>query len=299
MGLMMPVLSLAAQNAAPQKYLGRVSGFTQFFQLIGGAIGIGVVGALFNARLSSGLQSALSPELVDVVRPEKLVDPDFRAELIATLGEDVWAVAEPAVQTVVANAITDNFLLAMGILVFAVAAMLLMREVPLRTGKESGPPKGGQAGPAGAPVLAAVAAEPPSNGATAVVSAEPVTNGATALLPLVEDELLEPMLDQPPIPPLIAIDAPLAAPPAEPANGPLTGAGPNGQGAPGAEWSPAARGVAAAAFVGASLGLAVSIAYTGNGRWMAARRWAEELLTPHPPERPRRSGRAPQRKPRR
>ena len=130
-----------------------------------------------------------------------MVDPDFRAELIATLGEDVWAVAEPAVQTVVANAITDNFLLAMGILVFAVAAMLLMREVPLRTGKEDGPPQGGQAGPSGAPVLAAVAAEPPSNGATAVVSAEPVTNGATALLPIVEDELLEPMLDPPPIPP--------------------------------------------------------------------------------------------------
>ena len=301
MGLMMPVLSLAAQNAAPQKYLGRVSGFTQFFQLIGGAIGIGVVGALFNARLSSGLREALSPELVNVVKPEKLVDPDFRAELIATLGEDVWAVAEPAVQTVVANAITDNFLLAMGILVFAVAAMLLMREVPLRTGKEDGPPQGGEAGPSGAPVLAAVAAEPPSNGATAVVSAEPVTNGATALLPIVEDELLEPMLDPPPIPLLIAIDAPLEEPPAEPGDGPLTGAGANGPGAQGAEWSPAARGVAAAAFVGASLGLAVSIAYTGNGRWMAARRWAEELLTPqpHPPERTRRNGREPRRKPRR
>ncbi len=298
MGLMMPVLSLAAQNAAPQKYLGRVSGFTQFFQLIGGAIGIGVVGALFNARLSSGLQAALSPELVDVIRPEKLVDPDFRAELIGTLGEDVWAVAEPAVQTVVANAITDNFLLAMGILVFAVAAMLLMREVPLRTGKEGGPPKAGEAG---APVLTAAAAEPPSNGATAGVSAEPVAQGATPLSAIVEDELPEQMLDPPLIPSLIAIDAPLAAPPTEPVKGPLTGAGTDGHGAEGGEWSPAARGVAAAAFVGASVGLAVSIAYTGNGGWVAARRWAEELLTPppRPPERRRRNGRAAQRKPRR
>ena len=301
MGMMMPVLSLAAQNAAPQKYLGRVSGFTQFFQLIGGAIGIGVVGALFNARLSSGLQSALSPELVDVIRPEKLVDPDFRAELIGTLGEDVWAVAEPAVQTVVANAITDNFLLAMGILVFAVAAMLLMREVPLRTGKEGGPPKAGEAGQAGAPVLAAVAAGPPSNSATAGVSAEPLAQGAAAVLPIVEDELPEPILDPPLIPPQIAIDAARSASRRAGQLGPITGAATDGHGAEGGEWSPAARGVAAAAFVGASVGLAVSIAYTGNGRWVAARRWAEELLTPPPraPERPRRNERAAQRRPRR
>ena len=133
MGLMMPVMSIASQNAAPQKYLGIVSAFTQFFQQVGGVIGIGVIGALFNARLASGLMERLSPDLVDVIQPEKLVDPLFREGLVVQLGADVWAVAEPQVQSAVATAITDNFLLAAVIVLISVLAILRMREIRLRS----------------------------------------------------------------------------------------------------------------------------------------------------------------------
>ncbi len=132
MGLMMPVLSIASQNAAPQKFLGIVSAFMQFFQQIGGVIGIGVIGALFNARLSSGLAERLTPELAERIEPEKLVDPLFREELVQDLGPEVWAVAEPQVQAAVATAITDNFLLAAGIVLISVLAVLRMREIQLR-----------------------------------------------------------------------------------------------------------------------------------------------------------------------
>ncbi|MCY3559098.1 MAG: MDR family MFS transporter [Chloroflexi bacterium] len=134
MGLMMPVMSIASQNAAPQKFLGIVSAFSQFFQQVGGVIGIGVVGALFNARLANGLMERLIPELVEVIEPEKLVDPIFRDSLLQDLGPEVWAVAEPQVQTAVATAITDNFLLAAAIVFIAVLAILRLREIPLRSG---------------------------------------------------------------------------------------------------------------------------------------------------------------------
>ncbi len=133
MGLMMPVMSIASQNAAPQKFLGIVSAFTQFFQQVGGVIGIGVIGALFNARLANGLIERLSPELVEVIEPEKLVDPIFRDGLVEELGAEVWAVAEPEVQAAVATAITDNFLLAAGIVFISVLAIMRMREIKLRT----------------------------------------------------------------------------------------------------------------------------------------------------------------------
>lgn len=135
MGLMMPVMSIASQNAAPQKFLGIVSAFSQFFQQVGGVIGIGVVGALFNARLANGLMERLSPDLVEVIEPEKLVDPIFRDSLVADLGTEVWAIAEPQVQSAVATAITDNFLLAAAIVFISVLAILRMREIPLRSAK--------------------------------------------------------------------------------------------------------------------------------------------------------------------
>ena len=135
MGLMMPVMSIASQNAAPQKFLGIVSAFNQFFQQVGGVIGIGVIGALFNARLASGLMERLSPDLVEKIQPEKLVDPLFRDGLVEELGPEIWAVAEPQVQTAVATAITDNFLLAAGIVLISVLAILRMKEIRLRSGE--------------------------------------------------------------------------------------------------------------------------------------------------------------------
>ena len=132
MGLMMPVMSIASQNASPQKYLGIVSAFTQFFQQVGGVIGIGVIGALFNARLASGLTERLEPDVADRVQPEKLVDPIFREDLMNDLGPEVWTVAEPQVQAAVATAITDNFLLAAAIVFISVLAILRMKEIRLR-----------------------------------------------------------------------------------------------------------------------------------------------------------------------
>ena len=234
MGLMMPVLSLAAQNAAPQRYLGRVSGFSQFFQLTGGAIGIGVIGALFNARLASGLQSSLPANLVDAVSPEKLVDPAFEADLIAEIGQSAWTVVEPAVQTAVATATTDNFMLAVGVLVVALLAILRMREVPLKTGNEGRQPA------AAVPVEEPPAAVPAPLAAVNGVSA---VNGAAVLDAAPP---LEPAVVPPPLVEVVSGNG-------RSANGRAAGAG----------WTPGARGVAAAAFMGASIGLAAVYAYWG------------------------------------
>ena len=186
MGLMMPVMSIASQNAAPQKYLGIVSAFTQFFQQVGGVIGIGVIGALFNARLASGLMERLTPDLVEKIQPEKLVDPLFRDSLMEDLGPEIWAVAEPQVQTAVATAITDNFLLAAAIVLISVLAIFRMKEIKLRSAELPSPavsverPEREQAAPIAPPVQSVreipVSARPsrpaPANGASEMFALE-------------------------------------------------------------------------------------------------------------------------------
>lgn len=260
MGMMMPVLSLAAQNAAPQRYLGRISGFTQFFQLTGGAVGIGIIGALFNARLSDGLQAALPADLVNVVLPEKLVDPDFRSDMIASIGATLWETVEPAVQGVVAGAITDNFLMVLGILGFAVLVILRMREVPLRTGEEGRIAAAARAADEPPPALSPVA-EPIA--AVVEPSPQPIANGATVepvpapvQPPVVIEESIAPAQLEAPVP------IPNGARPM-----------PNGAQPRAAQWGPG-RGVAAAAFVGASVGLALTYGWSGNGRFGGRRRGA-------------------------
>ena len=243
MGLMMPVLSLAAQNAAPQRYLGTVSGFTQFFQQVGGVIGIGVIGALFNASLASGLASSLRADLVEIIKPEKLVDPLFRENLVTQIGQEAWDVAEPLVQSAVATAITDNFLLATGITAVAVLAIMRMKEIRLRTGREAA-------------------------GAQPVVDQRPAQSSNAPTLAL-ESPIVDPLT-------LATSSAPQSS--VNGANGTMDsvspaeavrGAGRNGAvpvgGTSRREQPTWGRRVAAAAFVGASLGLALGLTYRRNG----------------------------------
>ncbi len=272
MGVMMPVLSIASQNAAPQRYLGIVSAFTQFFQQVGGVIGIGVIGALFNARLASGLMERLTPDLVEVIEPEKLVDPIFRDSLVVELGTEVWATAEPQVQTAVATAITDNFLLAAAIVFIAVLAILRMRELPLRGATlPAAPNQSGSSPAAGVSVERPDAVPSGSRRSTRVIEfpiLAPKQNGPASA---VEDEvgdravkLPTPLTDLPDLANLLDLQpreqsaAPSAAVEvSEPSDGLWSSRG-------------LGRSVVAATMIGVGLGLAISLIYprrnqNGNG----------------------------------
>ena len=135
-------------------------------------IGIGVIGALFNVRLAQGLMERLTPDLVEKIEPEKLVDPLFRESLLTDLGPEIWSVAEPQVQAAVATAITDNFLLAAAIVFISVLAILRMKEIRLR----------------GTDAMPSVGVERPDPGQNSGVDSQaqpmsqvqPMSNGATA-----------------------------------------------------------------------------------------------------------------------
>jgi MFS family permease len=72
LGVMMPLMGLAVQNALPDALLGVASASTQFFRQVGGTVGIALGGAFVMSSLHDGLAQSLPPKLAEVAPPETL-----------------------------------------------------------------------------------------------------------------------------------------------------------------------------------------------------------------------------------
>jgi hypothetical protein len=106
---------LAAQDAVGWQQRGVVTGMVQFGRTMGGAVGIGVAGALFNLLIR--------PEMVRLeamgVRPGMLLDPETRGSLSAGTLADV--------QGMIAGALVWVFVM---MLVVAVAQWFVVLRMP-------------------------------------------------------------------------------------------------------------------------------------------------------------------------
>src|SRR5205807_10362433 len=80
---------LAAQHAVPWQRRGTVTSGIQFFRTSGGAIGIGLLGALFNLLIRPQLEHLKAQQ----VTPQALLDPILRnqlsADLLASIGSTI------------------------------------------------------------------------------------------------------------------------------------------------------------------------------------------------------------------
>ena len=169
LGLLYPSLMTAAQNALPQSMLGTISGATQFFQEIGGIVGVTLIGALVTGRLTSELAARLPADLASHADPVQLLNEEARTELLAEIGEGGLLQILTALPEALAVAITSNFWISVGVGVISVIAVLTLREKRLRTGEHDLPEV-----PDGA------LAEPIANGAAPVTvgTNKAVGNGA-------------------------------------------------------------------------------------------------------------------------
>jgi hypothetical protein len=70
----MPYL-IGVQNAVPWRQRGVATSTVQFFRTIGGAVGVAMLGGLFNARLAAGAPGA---------NPNAALEPALRARLAPT-----------------------------------------------------------------------------------------------------------------------------------------------------------------------------------------------------------------------
>lgn len=120
LGLVMPVMTVAVQNAVPHRDLGAATASVGFFRSLGGSVGVAVFGAVFNAAVSDRLSGAgLSGRAVLEHGASALVGlPDaVKAGVLATLE----------------HGFATLFLLAAGLAALSFVMTLFLVELPLRS----------------------------------------------------------------------------------------------------------------------------------------------------------------------
>lgn len=123
LGLVMQVLMLAIQNAVERRDIGVATSTTMFSRQFGAAVGLALLGSIFNSRLAHWV-SVLVPKTVDL-------DPSTlrgRPETLAALTPEVRA----AVADAFARSLHTVFLVCVPLAVVAVLLALRLRELPLR-----------------------------------------------------------------------------------------------------------------------------------------------------------------------
>jgi predicted MFS family arabinose efflux permease len=126
MGLIMPVLLIATQNAVEQRDLGIATGLNVFFRSMGSAFGVAIFGAVLNARLRY-----FFPRLVPHVAGVKI-----SATSVAFSPHAVWKLppeVRDGIISAFAHSLHSVFLWAVPIAACALPALLLMKQLPLRS----------------------------------------------------------------------------------------------------------------------------------------------------------------------
>ncbi|MFM9372254.1 MFS transporter [Streptomyces sp. Da 82-17] len=127
-GLIMPVLILAVQNAVPPADLGTATSANNYFRQIGGSVGAAVFGTLFADRLADALTGRL-PAGADLPDPESITP-----QLVHQLPEQL---REGYIQAY-ADAMPRIFLYLVPVLVLGLLIALFLKETPLLSANPAG-----------------------------------------------------------------------------------------------------------------------------------------------------------------
>ena len=135
-GATMPTSTLAVQNSVDWRDLGVASSLVTFFRSLGGAVGLAVYGAVFNARIAS---SGIDERLLQA--PSQI--------------QDLPAATREPVITALADAVQFLFVVSVPVMVVAFVLSWFVKEIPLReTSAMSGVVDDHDAALTGAPTVA-------------------------------------------------------------------------------------------------------------------------------------------------
>ncbi len=129
LGLLMNVLTLAVQNAAPVRDLGTATSSANYFRQIGSSVGGAVVGSLFANRLTANIAANIPPALAAHVPATSGLTPALVRSLPGAL-QTVFIHAY-------ASALTPLFLYLAPVLGVGFLLALALPELPLRTARET------------------------------------------------------------------------------------------------------------------------------------------------------------------
>ena len=132
LGMVMPVLTLAVQNAVDRKHLGAATSSVTFFRSIGASLGAAIFGAILGNRLAHHLLETLPQQGAQIAQGLQRnthglqnLDPSVAQQVL----------------TAFAQAFHDVFLFALPFAVVAFVIALFLRDVPLGNGQPAAPPE--------------------------------------------------------------------------------------------------------------------------------------------------------------
>jgi EmrB/QacA subfamily drug resistance transporter len=116
MGCVMPILTLAVQNAAEPRDLGSATSVVNFTRSMGGAFGVAAFGAIMSSRISGSLGGRVDGGLLNSPEQIRLLPPEIFERVAAA----------------VADGVTFVFLTAAPLMALAFLVAWLLKELPLR-----------------------------------------------------------------------------------------------------------------------------------------------------------------------
>jgi EmrB/QacA subfamily drug resistance transporter len=139
-GLMQPIYTLVVQNVAPPAHMGAATASTQFFRSIGATVGVAVFGSIMLTRYHDQFERSIPPGTPAIaLKPfkEPLMLMQIRAQLEAVYslqphGRDLLHRLLDNVRVALLDGLHYIFLAGAILMVVAVGANLLLRDIPLR-----------------------------------------------------------------------------------------------------------------------------------------------------------------------
>ncbi|MHB9094973.1 MAG: MDR family MFS transporter [Eubacteriales bacterium] len=142
MGLIMPTVTIAVQNAFPPELRGVATSSTQFFRSIGGTLGMTVLGVVMNHQSSGLLEKNFFPKIQSIPglqtgpfgsvlqkahsNPQSLFNLLLSPDTLARIPVQLQQVLLPPLKAALADSLHTVFLVAMFIVISGIVVSLLM-----------------------------------------------------------------------------------------------------------------------------------------------------------------------------
>jgi len=140
MGLLLPVYTVAVQNAAPRKHMGAATASTTFFRQIGSTVGVAIFGSIlltnYHHDFAQGVPPGTSPELLKYFSNPLMLSV-LREQLLAAFGHYPGGLfllqrLLGNVRVALVHGLQLIFFVSAVVMVAAIALNVMLKNVPLR-----------------------------------------------------------------------------------------------------------------------------------------------------------------------
>jgi EmrB/QacA subfamily drug resistance transporter len=148
LGAIMPLYTIAVQNAVSHNLLGVATSSTAFFRSLGGVFGLAVLGSVMNTRFYTGFMSTLPEAVKNAVpmeqlmlmahNPQALVNPERQAQLkaamlqLGTQGGELFQQLIMVLRQALQTALSHAFCAGLAAVLIAFILNLFLKEIPLQ-----------------------------------------------------------------------------------------------------------------------------------------------------------------------